>query len=81
MATQNLQHHPLRRPVPESQRARARALECRAMAARFRVDFARRQLLRTAATFDRIAEDAAAREIETGVSRLGLLVSKVHWNA
>jgi purine nucleoside permease len=81
MATPIIKHQPLRRPVPESQRARARALECRAMAARFRVDFAREQLLKTAANFDRIAEDAAAREIETGVSRLGLLVSRVHWNA
>jgi purine nucleoside permease len=68
----------LPKPIPESQRCRARALECRAVAGRLRVDFARTQMLKTAADFDRAARDAREREIVHGIAELGVLVHKVH---
>ena len=64
---------------PESLNYRTRARECRAMAARFRVDFARSQMLKTAENFDRIAREEREREIEFGIAQLGMLVCKVHW--
>jgi hypothetical protein len=68
----------LPKPIPESQHCRARARECRAVAARFRVDFARSQMLKTADDFERIARDAREREIVHGIAQLGALVRKVH---
>ncbi|MGH6664408.1 MAG: hypothetical protein ACREB2_05840 [Pseudolabrys sp.] len=68
----------LSRPRPESLNFRARALECRMIAARFRVDFARSQMLKTADDFERIAHDEREREIVHGIAELGALVRKVH---
>lgn len=65
-------------PIPASQRYRTRALECRAMADRFRVDFARTQMLKAAGDFDRIAEEAREREINMGISHVGRLVRGLH---
>jgi hypothetical protein len=67
------------RPGPDSLNYRARAQNCRAMAARFRVDFARSQMLKSAENFDRIARDEREREIGLGIAQLGRLVCKVHW--
>jgi hypothetical protein len=67
------------RPGPDSLNYRARALECRAMAARFRVDFARSQLLKSAENFERIARDEREREIVHGIAELGVMVCRVHW--
>ncbi len=68
----------LSRPRPESLNFRARALECRAIATRLRVDFARNQMLKTADDFERIAYDEREREIVHGMAQLGALVRKVH---
>ncbi len=65
-------------PVPESQRWRARALECRAMADVLRGELARRQMLKAAADFDRIADEAREREITQGMSGLGHRVRQVY---
>ncbi len=65
-------------PVPTSQRFRDRALECRAAASRFRVDFARNQMLKVAEDFERIAQEAREREITQGISRMGNLVRDLH---
>ncbi len=67
------------KPMPASQRARARASECREMAAHFRLGYARRQMLRTADIFERIAREAEQREIASGITGLGRLVCKAHW--
>jgi len=67
------------RPGPESLNYRARAHDCRAMAARFRVDFARTQMLKSAENFDRIARDEREREIGLGIAELGVMVCRVHW--
>jgi hypothetical protein len=66
------------RPRPESLNFRARALECRAIATRLRVDLARNQMLKTADDFERIAYDEREREIVHGMAQLGALVRKVH---
>jgi len=55
-------------PLPESQRCRARALECRATADLFRVDFARHHMLKAAEDFDRIAREARIPHVEIGIS-------------
>ena len=68
----------LSRPRPESLNFRDRALECRVIAARFRVDFARNQMLKTADDFERIAYDEREREIVHGMAELGALVRRVH---
>ena len=65
-------------PRPESQRCRARALECRATADLFRVDFARHHMLKAAEDFDRIAREAREREIAQGILHLGKLVNDLH---
>ncbi len=67
------------RPRPESLNFRDRALQYRAVAARFRVDLARNQMLKTADDFERIAREEREREIAHGIARLGVLVCKVHW--
>jgi hypothetical protein len=48
------------------------------MADRFRVDFARTQMLKAAGDFDRIAEEAREREINMGISHVGRLVRGLH---
>ncbi len=65
-------------PMPESLHCRARARECRAMAARFRGDFARRHMLKAADDFERMARDAQEREVLTGIAQLGQLVGVLH---
>jgi hypothetical protein len=64
--------------VPESQRFRARARECRVLAARLRLDFARERMLNAADRFEQSARDAQAREIEHGIVQLGELVRGLH---
>jgi len=68
----------LAKPVLPSQRYRARAENCRAMAARFHGDFARRHMLKAADDFERIARDAQQKEIVSGMAELGEIVRKVH---
>jgi hypothetical protein len=60
--------------IPESRRCRDRALECRSVASRLRLQNARNQMLRVAANYERMARDAEQREIAQGVSLLGALV-------
>ncbi len=69
---------PLSMAVPESRRCRARALECRTMAGSFRGQFAREQMLKVAANYDRMAQDAKIREIAQGISHLTALVAGRH---
>jgi len=64
--------------APESQRCRARARECRALAGRLRVDFAREHMLNAAAGFERNAREAQEREIARGISQLSELVRGLH---
>jgi hypothetical protein len=64
--------------VPESQRCRVRARECRALAAQLHGDFARDHMLKAADDFERIARDAAEREIVHGIWQLGELVRGLH---
>jgi hypothetical protein len=64
--------------APESRRCRARALECRTMAGSFRGHFAREQMLKVAANYERMAQDAKAREIALGISHLTALVISRH---
>jgi hypothetical protein len=65
-------------PLPESLHYLVRARECRSVAARFRVDFARRHMLMAAAEFERIAENARDRELAGGIAELGARVSRLH---
>jgi hypothetical protein len=65
-------------PLPESLHYLVRARECRSMAARFRVDFARQRMLMAAAEFERIAENARDRELAGGIAELGALVGNLH---
>jgi hypothetical protein len=71
-------------PVPspglalESQHWRARARECRALAGRSQLDFARERFLKAADDCERNALDAAEREITRGISRIGDLVRDLH---
>ena len=60
--------------MPESRRCRERALECRTVAGRLRVQNTRDQMLRAAADYERMARDAEQREIAQGLSRLSALV-------
>jgi len=60
--------------IPESRRCRERALQCRTVAGRLRVQNARDQMLRVAANYERMARDAEQREIAQGLSLLGALV-------
>jgi hypothetical protein len=60
-------------PVPESRRFHARAHECRAMAQTLRVQSSRDQMLKAASQFERMAQDARAREIADGLSHLRTL--------
>jgi hypothetical protein len=64
--------------APESQHWRARARECRALADRSRLDFAREHFLRAADDCERNALDAAEREISRGISRIGDLVRELN---
>jgi hypothetical protein len=59
--------------IPESRRCRKRALECRLVAARLRVQNARDQMLKVAADYERMALDAEHREIAQGLSHLKAL--------
>ena len=68
----------LSKMMPESLHCRARARACRAMAERFQGDFARSHMLKAAADFERMANDAQDREVLTGIARLGELVSVMH---
>ncbi len=65
-------------PLPESQWYRVRALECRSTAELFRTDNTRNQMLKAAADFDCIAEEARGREIAQGISQLGSLLQQLH---
>ena len=60
-------------PIPESRRFHARARECRAMAQTLRVQSSRDQMLKAASDFERMAQDARAREIADGLSHLRTL--------
>lgn len=60
--------------IPESRRCRERALECRTVAGRLRVQNARDQMLRVAADYERMARDAEQREIAQGLSYLKALI-------
>jgi len=60
--------------IPESRRCRERALECRTVAGRLRVQNARDQMLRVAADYERMARDAEQREIAQGLSHLRALI-------
>ena len=62
--------------IPESRRCRERALECRTVADRLRVQNARDQMLRVAADYERMARDAEQREIAQGLSYLRALVAR-----
>ncbi|MGH6788784.1 MAG: hypothetical protein ACRECC_03785 [Pseudolabrys sp.] len=64
--------------VPESQRFRVRARECRVLAGRLHLDFARERMLSAADGFERGARDAQEREIAGGISQLGELVRGLH---
>ena len=59
--------------VPESRRCRTRAREFRTMAETLRVQSSREQMLKAAADFERMAQDAEAREIAEGLSHLRAL--------
>lgn len=59
--------------MPESRRCRERALECRSVAGRLRVQYARDQMLKVAADYERMARDAEQREIAQGLSHLRAL--------
>jgi len=54
--------------MPESRRCRERALECRTVAGRLRVQNTRDQMLRVAADYERMARDAEQQEIAQGLS-------------
>ena len=60
--------------IPESRRCRERALECRTVADRLRLQNARAQMLKVAADYERMARDAKHREIAQGLSYLSVLV-------
>ena len=62
-------------PVPESRICHARAREFRAMAQSLRVQSSRDQMLKAAADFERMAQDARAREIAEGLTHLRALAS------
>ena len=62
--------------MPESRRCRERALECRTVAGRLRVQIARNQMLKVAADYERMARDAEQREIAQGLTHLRALVAK-----
>ena len=62
--------------VPESRRCHARAREFQAMAQSLRVQSSREQMLRAAAAFERMAQDAEAREITEGLVHLRARVVK-----
>lgn len=61
--------------IPESGRCHARARECRTMAQSLRVQSSRDQMLKAAADFDRMAQDARAREIAEGLTHLRTLAN------
>ena len=64
--------------MPESEHCRVRARECRALAGRLRLDFARERMLNAADGFERNALERREREINSGMSRLGELVRGLH---
>ena len=69
--------------VPESRRCRTRALECRNIAERFRVQSAREQMMKAASDYERMARDAEQREIAQGLSHLRALATNEYldrWN-
>jgi hypothetical protein len=63
--------------IPESRRCRTRALECRTMAERLRVQTAREQMLKAASDFERMAQDAQQREIVQGLTQLRALATHI----
>ena len=67
--------------LPESQRCRKRAAECRRTAAGLRMPDTREQMLRVAARYECMARDAEEREIAQGLTHLGRLVSRRHRQA
>ena len=64
--------------MPDSEHCRARARECRALASRLRLDFAREHMLKAATDFERNAFELREREITFGISRMGELVHGLH---
>jgi hypothetical protein len=62
--------------MPESRRCRERALECRNLADRLRMQIARNQMLKVAADYERMARDAEQREIAQGLSHLRALAAR-----
>jgi hypothetical protein len=55
---------------PESRRCRARARQCRTIAQQLRGQIARDHMLKAAANYERMANDAEQREIALGLSHL-----------
>ena len=64
--------------IPESRRCRERALECRTVAGRLRLQNTRDQMLRVAADYERMARDAEQSEIAQELSHLRALVVRQH---
>jgi len=56
--------------IPESRRCRARARQCRTIAYQLRGHIARNHMLKAAADYERMANEAERREIELGLSHL-----------
>jgi len=69
---------PLSLAVPESRRCRARAREYRSLAALFRGQNTRDKMLRVAADYERMAQDAKEREIAQGLLHLSALARNRH---
>ena len=58
--------------IPESRRCRERALECRTVADRLRLQNARAQMLKVAADYERMARDARVQTIGGGATEVML---------
>jgi hypothetical protein len=56
--------------IPESRRCRARARQCRTIAEQLHGQIARHHMLKAAADYERMANDAEQREIALGLSHL-----------
>jgi len=64
--------------IPESRRCRARARQCRTIAYQFHGQIARDHMLKAAADYERMADDAERREIAMGLSYLRELATGEH---
>jgi hypothetical protein len=64
--------------IPESRHCRARARQCRTIAYQLRGHIARDHMLKAAADYERMANDAERREIAMGLSYLRELATGEH---